>query len=307
MVLPVALVSAQPIVEALGGRWHGSYGTARCPAHRDRKPSLSVSDSADGKLLVYCHSGCEQRQVIAALRGLGLWPEAAANRAPLTPAEQEQRRRQHLQREREQVRRAAFVEKAWRKIWATAAPACGSPIAMWLRARDIDPGKLDIDRLPLRWAAHCPLGNGTAPAMVALMSHPITAEPCGVHRTYLTPDGSAKAKVETVRRMLGNAGIIRLSPDEDVAEGLGISEGIETGLSIMAAGWRPIWACGSLGALTAFPVLGGIECLTIFADPKPHEVAGAQLCASRWAKAGREVIVRVPGHGDWNDTLGVAA
>src|SRR5262249_51850276 len=99
-----------------------------------------------------------------------------------------------------------------------------------------------------------------------------------------------------------------LTPDEDVAEGLGICEGIETGLAIMAAGWRPIWACGSLRALTAFPVLNGIESLTVFSDAKPHEIEGARAWGARWAAAGREATVRIPEHGgDWNDLLGAAA
>ena len=33
--------------------------TARCPAHDDRKPSLSVGVGADGRILVRCHAGCE--------------------------------------------------------------------------------------------------------------------------------------------------------------------------------------------------------------------------------------------------------
>jgi hypothetical protein len=103
--------------------------------------------------------------------------------------------------------------------------------------------------------------------------------------------------------MLGKAGVIRLSPDEEVSLGLGICEGIETALAVMAAGWRPIWACGSLGALRDFPVLSGIEVLTIFADPKPIEVAGARTCATRWDEAGREAIVWIPRGGDWNDAL----
>ena len=300
-------MGATEIVAALGGRLRGGYGMVRCPAHNDHSPSLSIREGADGKILVKCHAGCEQRAIITALRGRGLWPEAAANRTPLTPSTQEQRRREWLQQEREQERRAAFVERTWRQIWHTAAPACGSPIAMWLRARRIDPRKLDMDHLPLRWAAHCPLGKGMAPAMVALMTDAITNEATGIHRTFLFADGTAKAFGKDSRKMLGRTGVIRLSPDEDVAEGLGISEGIETGLCIMAAGWRPIWACGSLNALTAFPVLGGIECLTVFADPKPHEVAGARACAARWAKAGREADVRTPLAGDWNDSLGIAA
>ena len=44
---------------------------ARCPAHDDREPSLSISDGKDGKVLVRCHAGCDQRDLIAALRARG--------------------------------------------------------------------------------------------------------------------------------------------------------------------------------------------------------------------------------------------
>jgi len=45
---------------------------ARCPAHDDRNPSLSISQS-DGRVLVHCHAGCSQQAVIEALRRKGLW------------------------------------------------------------------------------------------------------------------------------------------------------------------------------------------------------------------------------------------
>ena len=47
-----------------------------CPAHDDRNPSLSV-DEKDGKLLLKCFAGCDQRDVVSALRDRGLWGEAA--------------------------------------------------------------------------------------------------------------------------------------------------------------------------------------------------------------------------------------
>jgi hypothetical protein len=108
--------------------------------------------------------------------------------------------------------------------------------------------------------------------------------------------------------MLGKAGIIRLSPDDEVGFGLGICEGIETGLSIIAAGWRPVWACGSLGMLRHFPVLDGTAALTVFADAKPHEIEGARACAARWTAAGREAAVWIPpAAGDWNFALARSA
>jgi hypothetical protein len=46
------------------GRW-----SAICPAHEDRRPSLSVREADDGKLLVKCWAGCSVDEVVA---GLGL-------------------------------------------------------------------------------------------------------------------------------------------------------------------------------------------------------------------------------------------
>lgn len=49
-----------------GGSW-----SARCPAHEDRAPSLSLRQ-IEGQALVYCHAGCPTADVLAALSlGLG--------------------------------------------------------------------------------------------------------------------------------------------------------------------------------------------------------------------------------------------
>ena len=66
-------MTAESIAQALGGHRTGATWVARCPAHEDRKPSLSISSGNDGKVLVHCHAGCDQRDVIAILRQRGLW------------------------------------------------------------------------------------------------------------------------------------------------------------------------------------------------------------------------------------------
>ena len=59
------------------------------------------------------------------------------------------------------------------------------------------------------------------------MSDPVTAQPTGaISRTYLH-QGRKVAKAKTLGRPLG---VIRLSRDEDVLEGLHLGEGIETAL-----------------------------------------------------------------------------
>jgi hypothetical protein len=40
---------------------------ARCPAHADRSPSLSVRELADGRVLVHDHAGCDVRSVLTAV------------------------------------------------------------------------------------------------------------------------------------------------------------------------------------------------------------------------------------------------
>jgi putative DNA primase/helicase len=66
-------MSASEIANALGGHKAGAGRMARCPAHNDRTPSLSICDAEDNKVLVRCHAGCEQERVITTLRTRGLW------------------------------------------------------------------------------------------------------------------------------------------------------------------------------------------------------------------------------------------
>lgn len=54
---------AEDMTRGLAGRWFGHYGVAACPAHDDRTPSLSISDSASGRLLLHCHAGCDHKAV----------------------------------------------------------------------------------------------------------------------------------------------------------------------------------------------------------------------------------------------------
>src|SRR5689334_22447351 len=71
-------MQAEVIAKALGGWRCGSGWMACCPAHDDRKPSLSIRAAHDGKVLVRCHAGCDQDRVIGALSSRGLWDESGS-------------------------------------------------------------------------------------------------------------------------------------------------------------------------------------------------------------------------------------
>ena len=140
---------------------------------------------------------------------------------------------------------------------------------------------LNLDHL-LRWNRHDQM-------MVALMTDAVSNAPCGIHRTFLDAEGR-----KTQRKMLGQKGVLRVSADDEVHYGLGICEGLEDALAIILGGWQPVWACGDKGGIASFPILPGIDCLTIHSDRGPGE-AEAEACARRWHEAGREVLVVLPG------------
>src|SRR4051794_17494931 len=111
-------MNAESIARALGGRKAGGCWTARCPAHDDRTPSLSIQDAADGKLLAHCHAGCEQQQVIAALRDRGLWmPNVQHHGKIIRP---QPGHSTHNHRDREHAERTAAALRIWRS--AVSAP-----------------------------------------------------------------------------------------------------------------------------------------------------------------------------------------
>jgi putative DNA primase/helicase len=124
-----------------------------------------------------------------------------------------------------------------------------------------------------------------------------------VHRTLLSDDGR---KLD--RRMLGPAGgaAIKIDDDTEVEQGLHIGEGFETCLAGRQLGYRPAWALGSAIAIGKFPVLAGIDALTIFGetDDSGDNLTNAKACARRWTEADREAWLLRPNiAGDMNDVV----
>jgi hypothetical protein len=136
--------------------------------------------------------------------------------------------------------------------------------------------------------------------LIAAMSgadHKVTA----IQRIYLRSDGSEKADVEFPKKTLGclRNGACRLGP---AGRELGLSEGIETGLSAMELHRVPVWAaCGS--RMDAIAIPDEVERLIIFADNGEPGVRAAERAAARHARPGRSVEIKSPPapFKDWND------
>ncbi len=210
-----------------------------------------------------------------------------------------------------------------RRVWSDSRPLAGTIGADYLLARRcvIPPADGDLrfhPALPYPKLGDTPEERAAqpdycGPALIALVTDIVTGEPIGLHRTWICADGAKPANLPGPARLtLGGhrkqGGCIRLWPDEAVATGLGIGEGIESCLSL-AHGFTPVWSLIDAGNLKAMPALPGIESLVIAADHDPAGIAAAQECATRWAAAGcRASLLMAPTVGaDLNDVLKAAA
>ena len=86
--------------------------------------------------------------------------------------------------------------------------------------------------------------------------------------------------------MLGPQGVVRLSPDEAVTIGLGVTEGIEDAIAVMLSAWQPVWAATSAGGISKLPVLAGVQALTLFADADTAGLQAAERAAIAGAQRG---------------------
>jgi putative DNA primase/helicase len=286
-------MTAAGIARALGGCKSGTQWIACCPAHDDRKPSLSICDADDGKVLVRCHAGCEQARVIAALRDRGLWA-TGGRRYCRKPTQSH-----NNQRDGKDVKPSAEALA----IWDASVAAPGTLAETYLRSRGL--------QLPppntLRFHAGLWHPSGVWPAMVAPVTRGKDGKTVAIHRTFLAIDGSGKAPVDPEKMMLGpcRAGSVRLGSSGDV---LMVGEGIETCLAAMQATGLAAWAALSTSGLRALELPREIRDVIVLADgDDPGEVA-ARDCALRWKREGRRVrIARPPCGLDFNDLLRASA
>jgi putative DNA primase/helicase len=265
---------------------------ARRPSHDDRKPSLSIRDADNGKVLVRCHAGCEQEQVIATLRSRGLWTESARPFfTRLAPRSLANSTEPHCDDSKHTEVLA---------IWQAARPSGGSLVESYLVSR-----RLHLPPTPtLRFhpGLKHPSGGGW-PAMVALVTRGSDNTPLAVHRTFLARDGAGKAPVDPQKMMFGpcRGGAVRLTAPGDV---LMVGEGIETCLAAMLATGHPAWAALSTSGLQALNLPGDVRDVIVLADGDDAGEEAARDCARRWKREGRRVRIARPPRGmDFNDML----
>lgn len=284
---------ARTITRTLGGRWHAQNGRAGCPACADNNnanPSLSISQGANGALLLHCFKGCSFAEILNALRGMGLMSDSSAVR----PHSAEDIRQQRAEFELEAVRRATLAARCWRE----AGPISGTLAEAYLRGRGIT----CVLPTTLRFHPDCWHVCGKRfPALVAKIEG--AASPA-IHRTYLC--GPRKAEVTPAKAMLGSVkgGAVRLTEGDG---SLVVAEGIETALSLacgLLSGHAAIWAALSTSGMKALNLPQAPGDLIVAVDGEKAGREAGRALAQRAIAQGWTVYIADPGDGlDFNDIL----
>ncbi len=215
------------------------------------------------------------------------------------------------------------LNRTWNQTVALDHPDA-EPVRLYLARRG-----LNTRDLPLTLRYHPALSyfdsdkervTGNWPAMVALVQD-IRGKPITLHRTYLTNDGK-KAPVGSPKKLMMYPKIdrdlcgasIRLAPQSSC---MGVTEGLETGLSVMQAVGQPIWVAINTTLMETIDLPSECHTAIAWADKDPKTAKGispglhsAKVFVQNQWREGRRASYVIPDLGlgddvsvDWNDVL----
>lgn len=306
-------MNLRALAQALGGEISGRQVLAPGPGHtpRDRSLSVRLSPNAPDGFLVFSHAGDDWRdcrEYVRACLGLPAWQPGDEQQRTIgsshidkwdfgvLDAEAEVRARSEDDLIRIQRAQALWHESrdprhtlAERYLWARALNLPDDLAGTVLRFHPRTPWRSEnngrTEFIPCLIAAFTSIDDGIVTA---------------VHRIRV--DQPARWP-KTDRRMLGvlHRSAIKLGVADSK---LTVGEGVETCLAAAQLGLGHCWALGSVGAISFFPVIDGVQKLTILAESGDASARAVQICGRRWRQARRRVFVSRPTIGsDHNDVL----
>jgi hypothetical protein len=288
-------VDAQAIAARLGNdRQEGNYWRCRCPVHGGT--SLTLGNGPKGRLFIKCWYGCPRNAVASALIERGLITRDRAKVVPETPE-------QKIAREAVEMETRAYRIRCARDLWAQSHPAPGSIVETYLWSRLITLPVPPVIHLIGR-QRHRESGSEW-PAMVCRVEH-VEYGQTACHLTYLNPlDPAVPPQIDPRKRCIGpiKGAAVQLAT---AAPRMAVSEGVETGLSVMLAWEIPVWAALSANGIAELILPEIVTEVIIAADPDPPGLIGARRAGRRWLAEGRNVVIATPGRGvgiDFNDLL----
>jgi hypothetical protein len=210
-------------------------------------------------------------------------------------------------------------------LWAETRPLDGTLGQRYLQGRGITvsvgPWVRFHPRLPY-WHVNGagPVKLGTFPALICGIALWGSLEPIALHRIYLAPDGTGKARVPDPsdptklldpKKTFGPArgGAVRLSRYHDGGD-LIVSEGVETAASVLQTdrSGAAVWACLGTSGLANVVLPPGLKRLFVAADGEDSGQIAAERLIARAEAIEPDIIaalVEHPGYvfSDWNDKL----
>jgi hypothetical protein len=276
---------------------NGEGWLTRCPAHDDRRPSLSIRDGKDGRLLVYCFAGCSFRKVFEALERKGFRSDFSSRPSG-----------------RGGVKRLVDRTEILEEIWERSCPAgTFGLVPGYFGSRGISLPEWSSDlreRLRLEvFEAGRPTGRRFPAILAAIRNR--EAVPVGLQMSFLDEDGAGKAPISSPRRILGvregstRGGAVRLFEPEGGV--VGLAEGLETALSACLLTGTPTWAALSAGGIERVELPPEIRDVLIFADNDSNGTGlkAASALGRRLRNEGRTVRILLPDRtgDDFNDVL----
>jgi len=274
------------------GRWSGAGGEARCPAHEDRTPSLSIHDGDNGRLLTCCHAGCTPEAVWTTLQARGLVERGDHRTAP--------RRRRCARAAPRPAPEPSPNQDYALAIWRASQPAENTLAQVYLRSRGITiPVPASVRYRPA--VKHTDTGLHL-PCLVAAACN-VDRRITGIQRIYLTHDGR-KAPLNRPKMALGTlrGSAVRLAPTTDR---VWLTEGIEDALALVQMMGEPAWALLGTSNFKTVDLPQNIEQVILAPDGDEAGQGVIQETAMRLAGQGREVrAAKLPAGKDWCDLLG---
>jgi putative DNA primase/helicase len=289
------MTDLRSIARALGGEVSGRQVLAPGPGHSPRDRSLSVKlIGAPGGFVVHSHAGDdwqECRDYVRERLRLPAWQLGDDHREQRPP---EDRRRTDDDVSR--IKRAV-------ELWNEGRSPFGTAAEDYLRSRALILTEEFAGRV-LRLHPRCPWQDERCtqfiPCLIAAFRSIDDDAVTAIHRIRLD---EPQRWPKTERKMFGpvRGAAVKLGA---AGEKLTVGEGVETCMAAQQLGLAPAWALGPVGKIERFPVLDGVQVLTILGEPGEASAQAIQMCGRRWKQAGRRVLISRSSVGsDHNDFL----
>jgi putative DNA primase/helicase len=299
--------------KALGGDIAGR-DRVLCPgpghSPQDRSLSVTLDPNAPNGFRVHSFANDDWkdcRDHVRQMLGLPAWEPGDGQNRTIPPSKVPQWDMSAVGQEAEDRRRTEddlIRIKRAQELWDEAGEPRGTLAEAYLRSRCLKIGEY-LSNNVLRFHPRCPWRDENTgrtvflPAMIAAFRSIDDDRITAVHRIALKPDGS-----KIGRRMLGvvQRAAVKMDP---VGPELAIGEGIETCMAARQLGLKvPVWALGSVGAISFFPVIASVKRLHILAEAGKASDQAIHICGKRWIGARLKVTAHRPEVGnDANDEL----